>query len=107
MRKVDFTKDGILNPIKFFGRVFNGAFWLLIVFFLLMTWIDPAPFGYKEGVWFFAVLYFLSYPFQYLFELMRLNRFILVTSVFYPIWIEVLFFLLFALLMPLTGDLGA
>ncbi|MGQ1934936.1 hypothetical protein [Ornithobacterium rhinotracheale] len=98
------------SPVKAFGRLLMILFVTGALYLLFRNWIDPEPMNYANAFIYFATLYAVSFPAQYYLEVLKAKRFRLangVGSFLYSWKIELLIWLLFALLMPLTGDLGA
>uniref|UniRef100_UPI0039A6CAD0 hypothetical protein n=1 Tax=Ornithobacterium rhinotracheale TaxID=28251 RepID=UPI0039A6CAD0 len=98
------------NPVKAFGRILMILFVTGALYLLFRGWIDPEPMNYANAFVYFAVLYAVSFPVQYFLEVLKAKHLRLengVGSYLYSWKIELLIWLLYALLMPLTGDIGA
>lgn len=98
------------NPVKAFGRLLMILFVTGALYLLFRGVVDPEPMSYGNAFIYFATLYAVSFPAQYYLEVLKAKRFRLangVGSFLYSWQVELLIWLLFALLMPLTGDLGA
>ncbi|MCK0202700.1 hypothetical protein MWN41_06660 [Ornithobacterium rhinotracheale] len=98
------------SPVKAFGRILMILFVTGALYLLFRGVVDPEPMSYGNAFVYFAVLYAVSFPVQYLLEVLKAKHLHLENgtgSYLYGFGVELLIWLLFALLMPFTGDLGA
>ncbi|MRJ11676.1 hypothetical protein EDL98_11445 [Ornithobacterium rhinotracheale] len=98
------------NPVKAFGRLLMILFVTGALYLLFQDVVNPEAMSYGNAFVYFATLYAVSFPFQYFLEVLKAKHLHLengIGSYLYSWKIELLIWLLFALLMPFTGDLGA
>lgn len=98
------------NPVKAFGRLLMILFVTVALYLLFCGLLDPEPMNYAYAFVYFAVLYAVSFPVQYFLEVLKakhLHDTENVGSYLYHWKTEVIIWILYALLMPFTGDLGA
>ncbi|MCK0201365.1 hypothetical protein [Ornithobacterium rhinotracheale] len=96
-----------MNPVKFIMNLFISLFMCgIIAIPVIQFGIDPAPMSYGKAVLFFSIICAVAWIFKYLLCTYAHKERNYPIALYSNFW-EFVMYLLFVLILPFTGDLGA